>query len=66
MKTIVLVRLLALVCGIVSMNEMNEKFNKDEIIENIRIITGEDIDSIPNWQTIQDVLEDMDIMNYLK
>ena len=66
MKTIVLVRLLALVCGIVSMNEMNEKFNKDEIIENIRIITGEDIDSIPNWQTIQDVLEDMDINELLK
>ena len=65
MKTIVLVRLLALVCGIVSMNEINEKFNKEEIIENIRTITGEDVNSIPNWQTIQDVLEDMNIEDLL-
>ena len=65
MKTIVLVRLLALVCGIVSMNEINEKFNKEEIIENIRTITGENVNSIPNWQTIQDVLEDMNIEDLL-
>ena len=64
-KLIVLVRLLALVCGVKTMREINEKFNTEEAIENVKLITGEDIESIPDWQTIQDVLETMDIQDII-
>ena len=65
MKVICLIRLLALVCGIISMREINEKFNTEEAIANIKLLTGEDINSIPDWQTIQDVIVNMNIEELL-
>lgn len=65
MKTLCLVRLLALVCGIISMREINRQFNTEEAIRNIQILTGTDIESIPDWQTIQDVIYNMDIEEIL-
>jgi len=37
-KSIVMTRLFALICGITSMNEMNRKFNTEETIDNLSSI----------------------------
>lgn len=61
MKTIVMTRLFALICGITTMNEMTDKFNTEETIKNLSSICDQDLVEIPNWQTIQDVLEELSI-----
>ena len=61
MKTIVMTRLFALICGITTMNEMTNKFNTEEAIKNLSSICNQDLEEIPNWQTIQDVIEEISI-----
>ena len=61
MKTIVMTRLLALICGITTMNNMSKKFNTEETIKNISSICNQQLKEIPDWQTIQDVIEELSI-----
>ena len=61
MKTIILTRIFALLCGITSMNEMNNKFNTEATINNLSTICNQKLLEIPDWQTIQDVIEQLNI-----
>ena len=60
-KTIILTRIFALLCGITSMNEMNSKFNTEDTINNLSTICNQKLLEAPDWQTIQDVIEQLDI-----
>ena len=62
-RTIIMTRLFALICGITTMTEINSpsKFNVDNAIENLSSICKQNLKEIPDWQTIQDVIEEMDI-----
>ena len=60
-RTLILTRIFALLCGITSMNEMNNSFNKVEAITNLSNICNENLNELPDWQTIQDVIEQLDI-----
>ncbi len=61
MRVIFLVRLLGLMCEIKSMNELSREFNTDEAIENIAKICGLELEEIPHNDTINDVLEKVEI-----
>lgn len=61
MRTIIFTRLFALICGITTMNRMTRTFNTENTIKNLSVICKQNFNEIPNWQTIQDVLEDLDI-----
>lgn len=61
MRAIVMTRLFALICGITSMNDMTNQFNTTEAIKNLSSICGQELKEVPHWQTIQDVIEDLDI-----
>ena len=61
MRTIIFTRLFALICGITTMNGMTKTFNTENTIKNLSVICKQKFTEIPNWQTIQDVLEDLDI-----
>ena len=39
------------------MTEINSKFNTEQAIKNLSIICNQELKDIPNWQTIQDVIE---------
>ncbi len=52
-------RLIALICGITTMAEMERTFNTEEAIKNLSSICNQELDEVPNWQTIQDVFEDL-------
>ena len=60
-KTIVMTRLFALICGITTMTEINSSFNKEDAIKNLSSICNQKLKEIPDWQTIQDVIETLDI-----
>lgn len=60
-RTLILTRIFALLCGITSMNEMNSSFNKDDAINNLSSICNQNLSEIPDWQTIQDVIEQLSI-----
>ena len=59
-RTIIMTRLFALLCGITTMTDINNKFNKEEAIKNLSIICEDNLKEIPDWQTIQDVIEELD------
>lgn len=61
MKSLIMTRLLALICGITSMTEINSSFNKEEAIKNLSIICNQNLKEVPDWQTIQDTIEMLDI-----
>ena len=61
MRIIIFTRLFALICGITTMNGMTRTFNTENTIKNLSVICKQNFNEIPNWQTIQDVLEDLDI-----
>lgn len=61
MRTIIFTRLFDLICGITTMNGMTRTFNTENTIKNLSVICKQNFNEIPNWQTIQDVLEDLDI-----
>ena len=60
-RTLILTRIFALLCGITSMNEMNTSFNTELTINNLSNICNENLTEVPDWQTIQDVIEQLDI-----
>ena len=60
MKTIIMTRLFALLCGITTMSDINEKFNTEETIKNLSIICDQNLNEVPDWQTIQDVIEQLE------
>ena len=60
-RTIIMTRLFALLCGITTMTEINSKFNTKETIKNLSSICNQNLDEIPDWQTIQDTIEDLSI-----
>ena len=60
MKTIIMTRLLALLCGLTTMSDINKKFNTEEAIKNLSIICDQNLKEIPDWQTIQDVIEQLE------
>lgn len=57
MRTIIMIRLFALICGITTMTGINSKFDTGKAIKNFSKICGQDLKEIPDWQTIQDVIE---------
>lgn len=59
-RTIITVKLLALVCGITTMTGINDTFDTETAIKNISTICGQNLKEIPDWQTIQDVIETLD------
>ena len=61
MRTIIMTRLLSLICGITTMKGINQKFNTDEAIKNLSSICNQELKEIPDWQTIQDVMETLSI-----
>ena len=60
-RTIITTRLLALICGITTMNEVSRTFNTEEAIKNLSSICNQHLKETPDWQTIQDVFEELDI-----
>ena len=60
-RTIVMTRLFALICGITTMTEINTNFNSEDAIKNLSSICNQKLKEIPDWQTIQDVIETLDI-----
>ena len=61
MKTLIITRLFALICGITSMTNINDNFNKEHAIKNLSSICKQTLKEIPDWQTIQDVIEQLNI-----
>lgn len=61
MKVIFLVRLMALMCEIKSMNGISREFNTDETIKNIAQICGLKLNEIPHHDTINNVFENIEI-----
>ena len=57
-RSIIMTRLFALLCGITTMSEINTEFNKEQAIKNLSIICEDNLKEIPDWQTIQDVIEE--------
>lgn len=63
MKTIIYTRLFALICGITTMTGISDTNNFDtkNTIDNLAKICKQELNEIPDWQTIQDVIEQLDI-----
>ena len=60
MRTIIMTKLFALLCGITTMTGINDEFNTEEAIQNLSKICNQELKEIPDWQTIQDVIEQLD------
>ena len=60
MRTIIMTKLFALLCGITTMTGINDEFHTKEAIQNLSKICNQALKEIPNWQTIQDVIEQLD------
>lgn len=60
-RTIILTRLFSLICGVISMNGMTRAFNTENTIKNLSSICHQKMIEIPHWQTIQDVIEQLEI-----
>lgn len=59
LKALLTIRLFALICGITSLNEMERRFNTQNAIKNISALCNDELVEMPNWQTIQDVIENL-------
>ena len=60
MRTIIMTKLFALLCGITTMTGINDEFHTEEAIQNLSKICNQELKEIPDWQTIQDVIEQLD------
>ena len=60
MRTITMTRLFALLCGITTMKGINDSFTTKQAIQNLSIICNQELKEIPDWQTIQDVIETLE------
>lgn len=56
MRAIIFTKLLALICGITTMTGINNKLNTEETIKNLSTICNQSLKEVPDWQTIQDIL----------
>ena len=61
MRTIIMTKLFSLLCGITTMTGINDKLNTEEAIKNLSDICNQNLEEIPDWQTIQDVIETLNI-----
>ena len=61
MKVIFMVRLLALMCEIKSMQKITREFNTNEAIKNIAQICRLSLEEIPHCDTINDVFRDVKV-----
>lgn len=63
MKSIIYTKLFALLCGITTMTDISDENNFDskETIDFISQLSNQRLTEIPYWQTIQDVIEQLDI-----
>ena len=61
MKVIFIVRLLALMCEIKTMQEISREFNTKEAIENIAKICNLELEEIPHCDTINNIFERVDV-----
>lgn len=59
MRTIIMTRLLGLLCGITTMTGINSEFDTEEAIKNLSKICNQELKEIPHWQTIQDTIEQL-------
>lgn len=59
MRTIIMTRLFALLCGITTMTNINSEFKTEDAISNLSKICNQELKEIPDWQTIQDVIENL-------
>lgn len=59
-RTIIMTRLFALLCGITTMTDINSTFDTEHSITNFSKICNQELKEIPDWQTIQDVIEQLD------
>lgn len=66
MKVICVTRLFALLCGLVSMNSITNKFNSQITIDNLAKITNSNLDEIPHYDTINNIFDDLDIKELRK
>ncbi|MCI9246741.1 MAG: transposase family protein [Clostridia bacterium] len=66
MSVITITRLLGLICGLRSMRQMTESFNTNETIENISKLLGVELEELPHHDTINKVLENIDIRELQK
>lgn len=66
MSVITITRLLGLICGLKSMKQMTESFNTNETIENISKLLGVELEELPHHDTINNVLENVDIIELQK
>ena len=66
MSVITITRLLGLICGLRSMRQMTESFNTNETIENISKLLGVELEELPHHDTINKVLENIDISEFQK
>ena len=66
MSVITITRLLGLICGLKSMRQMTESFNTNETIENISKLLGVELEELPHHDTINKVLENIDISELQK
>lgn len=60
MRTIIMTRLFSLLCGVTTMTGINSTFDTDNAIDNLSKICNQKLKEIPDWQTIQDVIETLD------
>lgn len=71
MKTICVTRLFALLCGLTTMSDITNELESDKSVQNISSICGQDLKTLPYWETIQDVFvniktdEIRDIQKYI-
>ena len=61
MKSICVTHLFALLCGFTSMNSMTNKFNKNIAIDNLSKIINENLYDLPDYDTINDVFDDLNM-----
>lgn len=66
MKVIMIVRLLALICGLKSMRELTNTFNTEETIKNIQEVLGIRLEELPHYDTINNVFKTVDIIELRK
>lgn len=61
MKVILFVQILGYVVGSKSMKEMTSTFNTEEMTKNINNILKEELEEMPHYDTINDVLKNVDV-----
>ena len=54
---LVLMCIMKCVCGVVTMRSMNEAFARNEALCNLMVLTGEEPEEMPDWQTANNYLK---------